>query len=35
MLSNKLQLWAYWHDKDEEKSIGFKEWKKLYTQKKS
>ena len=35
MLSGKLQLWAYWHDEDEEKSIGITEWKELFKEKKA
>lgn len=26
LLSNKLNLWAYWHHTEEEKSIGIPEW---------
>ena len=35
LLSNKLKLWAYWHEKYEEKSIAIMEWEQLYKRKKS
>ena len=33
--SNKLKLWAYWHNTDEEKSIEISEWREVYKRKKA
>jgi len=34
-LSNKLKMWAYWHNTDEEKSIEISEWREIYKRKKA
>jgi len=35
MLSDKLQLWAYWDNEDEARSIGIRDWIELVKRKKA